>query len=284
MKNNFTKKAPLSISSPAKDLLKEAFSLADDNKFDEAIEKYNQIIAEFPDDSLTAQAYYNLGQLYEKRENLLESRKNYKALIAHFPNSKLVSSAQNKIEDLNISILFSPIITDKSVYYEVMPGDTLGEIAEEFGTTVDLLMRSNNLTDDRIFPGMKLKVCIGKFSLVVDKSQNSLALKLNEEVLKTYSVSTGFGGSTPTGTFKIVNKLMDPVWFKMGAVVPPESPENILGSRWLGLSVVGYGIHGTTEPETVGKAITKGCIRMHNKDVEELYTILPIGTEVTIIE
>jgi lipoprotein-anchoring transpeptidase ErfK/SrfK len=97
-------------------------------------------------------------------------------------------------------------------------------------------------------------------------------------------VATGINGSTPIGAFKIINKLKNPVWYKAGAVVPSGSPENILGSRWMGISLPGYGIHGTTEPETIGKHITAGCIRMEEPHIRELYAVLPIGTEVTIID
>jgi lipoprotein-anchoring transpeptidase ErfK/SrfK len=77
---------------------------------------------------------------------------------------------------------------------------------------------------------------------------------------------------------------MNPTWFKAGAVVPAASPENILGTRWMGLDKPGYGIHGTTDPQSLGKQVTQGCVRLSNRDVEELYTIVPLGTEVTIIE
>ena len=89
---------------------------------------------------------------------------------------------------------------------------------------------------------------------------------------------------SPVGTFKVVNRIPNPVWYTQGAVVPPESPENVLGTRWLGIDKQGYGIHGTTEPEAVGKQVTAGCVRMRNPDVEELFDIIPVGTEVTIVD
>ncbi len=118
----------------------------------------------------------------------------------------------------------------------------------------------------------------------MDKSQNILILKDNNEVVRVYSVSTGANNSTPVGKFKITSKLVDPVWFNRGAVVPPESPENVLGSRWLGFDLPGYGIHGTVEPETIGKQVTAGCVRMRNEDVEELYSLVTIGSEVEIVD
>ncbi|MCM8781769.1 MAG: L,D-transpeptidase family protein [Candidatus Omnitrophica bacterium] len=160
----------------------------------------------------------------------------------------------------------------------------MGKIAKRFGTTVELIIKANNLKSDLIKPGMKLKISTAKFSILVDKSQNTLTLKSNDEVFKIYPVSTGVDNSTPIGQFKIINKIIDPVWYKAGAVVLPGSPKNILGSRWLGLSLQGYGIHGTTEPESIGKQVTAGCVRMLNKDVEELYIIVPIGADVTIVD
>jgi lipoprotein-anchoring transpeptidase ErfK/SrfK len=67
-------------------------------------------------------------------------------------------------------------------------------------------MKSNGLKTDLIKPGMKLKVAQARFSVIVDKSQNTLILKSNEEVIKTYRVSTGKNNSTPTGTYKITTK------------------------------------------------------------------------------
>ena len=122
------------------------------------------------------------------------------------------------------------------------------------------------------------------FSIVVDKSQNTLILKTDEEIIKTYIVSTGINNSTPVGNFKIINKLSNPTWFKAGAVVAPNSPDNILGSRWLGFDLPGYGIHGTTDPQSLGKQVTQGCVRMSNSDIEELYAVVPIETEVTIYD
>ena len=140
------------------------------------------------------------------------------------------------------------------------------------------------MPDDKIMPGRKIKVWNASFNVHIDKSQNVLILKTDEEVIKTYVVSTGSNNSTPVGNFKITTKLINPTWFKAGAVVPAGSSENILGSRWLGFDLVGYGIHGTTEPQNLGKQVTQGCVRMSNPDVEELYTIVPAGTEVTIVD
>lgn len=235
-------------------------------------------------ETTSASALLSQAKDAESKGKLIEAKASYQKLINDFSSAKDVMSWQKKIEELNIRLLFSPILTVKSVLYEVKPGDTLVKIAKEFRTTVELIMKSNNLTSDMIIPGKKLKVLPSPFSILVDKSQNTLMLKSDEDIIKTYTIATGANNSSPVGTFKIVNKLANPTWFKAGAVVAPGSPENILGTRWLGFDLAGFGIHGTTDPQSLGLQVTQGCVRMSNAEVEELYTIVPVGTEVTIVE
>lgn len=214
------------------------------------------------------------------------ARNIYLAALAENKNSAEVVEIQKRLQELNIQLLFSPTIDECSVLYTVAAKDSLTKIAKKHGTTIELIMFSNNLTSDVIRLGQKLKVVTCKFAIVVDKSQNLLFLKFKDkdEIIKTYTVSTGKDLSTPEGVFKIVNKLIDPVWYKAGAIIAPDSPENILGTRWLGLDAKGYGIHGTTKPEELGQQVTLGCVRMSNEEVEELFAIVPKGTEVTIVE
>jgi lipoprotein-anchoring transpeptidase ErfK/SrfK len=221
---------------------------------------------------------------FESKGDLLSAKLLYQQLVNDFPGSPDIMEWQKKAENINIKLLFSSAITPKSISYSIKPGDTLNKIAREHNTTVELIMKSNNISDSLIVPGRKIKVWHAPFNILVDKSENILWLKSDEEIFKTYIVSTGKDNSTPPGTFKIVNKLPNPTWFKAGAVVPPESPENVLGTRWMGFNLAGYGIHGTTEPKELGKQVTQGCVRLSNSDVEELYAIVPVGTEVTVIE
>jgi len=204
--------------------------------------------------------------------------------VTHQRRLRAQEEAQAALQHRHLENLFSPTITALDTTYTIQPGDTLGAIAKRFHTTVELLKRANQLSSDLILPGRKLKVTNAAFTIVVDCSANTLILHANGEPFKTYQVSTGTHRTTPLGTFTIVNKVPDPPWYKVGAVVPANSPENILGTRWLGLSQAGYGIHGTTEPATLGQAVTAGCVRMANADVEELFTIVPLGTEVAIVE
>ena len=249
-----------------------------------AIEYLEKIDESFGKSKEVYRSLLKLANLYEKSERLLEAKKILEKIIAEANSNDIIEKAEDYLSNLNIKILFSPIVTENDFVYEVKEGDTLTKIAQRFNTTPELIKKANRLKEDNLRVGMRLKITKTKFSVLVDKSQNKLTLKADEKVLKVYTVSTGMNDVTPVGTFKIINKVVNPVWYKDGRAIPPGNPENILGSHWLGLSKPGYGIHGTTQPETIGKHITQGCIRMYNQDVEELYTILPIGTEVTIME
>jgi len=232
----------------------------------------------------SARSLLNQARQLETKGDLLEAKSMYQKLVSDFAESPEVAVWQKKTEDINIKLLLSPAITPKSIAYQIKPGDTINKIAREHKTTAELIMKSNNISDSLIIPGRKIKIWNMPFSILVDKSQNIMLLKSDEEVIKTYIVSTGKDNCTPVGVFKIVNKLVNPIWFKAGAVVSAGSPENVLGSRWMGFDLAGYGIHGTTEPKELGKQVTQGCIRLSNPDVEELYNIIPTGTEVTVVE
>jgi len=240
-------------------------------------------IAKPASDSDAKQIYEQANTLKADR-NLLEAKNLYQQLITEHPDFGQIETVQSELNQINMDLIFSNTPTPQTVIHEVAAGDTLGKIAKQYGTTIDLIKRSNNLKSDIVRLGQKLRIWTGQFNIFVDKSQNILMLKSNDEVIKVYSVSTGKDNSTPVGSFKITSKLIDPVWFHQGVVVPPESPENVLGSRWLGFDMPGYGIHGTVDPDAIGKQVTAGCVRMKNADVEEIYSIIPMGTEVMIVD
>ncbi len=209
----------------------------------------------------------------------------YQEILKNYSDLENIAAIQQEAETVNLQILFSRMeIEGKTVLHEVVAGDSLAKIAKKYNTTAEFIRRSNNLNGDVVRLGDKIRIWAGKFNIFVDKSQNILILKDANEVVKVYSVSTGEKNSTPVGTFKITNKLENPVWFNKGIVVPPESPQNVLGTRWLGFDIAGYGIHGTVEPNNIGKQVTAGCVRMINEQVEELYSIVPVGTEVVVVD
>ncbi len=214
----------------------------------------------------------------------LEAKKLYQEILQQEDAGPVAAAVQERLGQVNLKLLLSPALGPHSITHTVESGDTLSKIAKSYRTTIELLKAANGLTGDLIRPGQRLKVTEAQFSLVVDKSQNTLTLREGQEVLKVYRCSTGQGGITPTGTFTIVNRLVDPPWITPEGIIPPGDPRNILGSRWLGFDLPSYGIHGTTDPTSIGKPLTQGCVRLTNVDAEELHTLLPEGTPVTIVE
>jgi lipoprotein-anchoring transpeptidase ErfK/SrfK len=221
---------------------------------------------------------------YETEGDKLKAKEAYDQIISNYPDYDKIQEVQDKLGELNIDLIFSPAQMPQTIVYEIVPGDSLGKLAREYHTTPQLIKRANGLKSDVIRTGEKLRIWTGPFNVLVNKSQNVLFLKSGEEVLKIYHVSTGKDNITPVGHFKIATKIEKPVWFRNGgAPIPSESPENELGSRWMGFdSDPHYGLHGTLHPESIGQQVTAGCVRLTNHDVEELFDILPIGTEVVI--
>jgi len=116
--------------------------------------------------------------------------------------------------------------------------------------------------------------------IVISIPDRKLALVENGRVVKVYATAVGAAESpTPAGEFQIINSIPKPTWYTRNKVVGP-GKENPLGTRWLGLSRKGYGIHGTNVPSSIGKAASHGCIRMRNQDVEDLFTRVEVGDTV----
>lgn len=110
----------------------------------------------------------------------------------------------------------------------------------------------------------------------------NLILKENGEIVKEYPVAVGKSiTQTPIGKFKIINKVINPTWYPKGNPPIPPGPDNPLGYRWLGFHE-GYGIHGNNNPKSIGTFVSLGCVRLHNKDIEELFERVDIGVPVTI--
>ena len=119
--------------------------------------------------------------------------------------------------------------------------------------------------------------------IVVSLEDHKLALLEDGKVKKIYTVAVGKPSTpSPVGTFTIARRVMNPTYSHDGRIVPP-GPNNPVGTRWMGLSIPGYGIHGTNVPSSIGKAASHGCIRMARKDLEELYPMVEVGDTVELI-
>jgi|SRR5271165_5964464 len=119
--------------------------------------------------------------------------------------------------------------------------------------------------------------------IVVSFADHKLTLLEGDRVIKVYDVAVGASVSpSPSGEFQIVQRLENPGYYKPGVVVAP-GKGNPLGTRWMGLNVKGFGIHGTNRPDSIGKHASHGCIRLRNRDVEDLFARVKVGDRVSLI-
>jgi lipoprotein-anchoring transpeptidase ErfK/SrfK len=118
--------------------------------------------------------------------------------------------------------------------------------------------------------------------VLVSVPDRKLAVIENGEVLRVFAVAVGADVSpSPSGQFLVINRVTNPTYYHAGQVIPA-GKGNPVGTRWVGLNRKGYGIHGTNVPSSVGHAASHGCIRLRNRDMEQLFEMLRTGDTVEI--
>src|SRR5690242_1857638 len=107
--------------------------------------------------------------------------------------------------------------------------------------------------------------------VLVSIPDRKLALLKDGRVVKVYRVAVGSSLSpSPSGEFAIVARITNPTYYHPHVVIPA-GENSPIGTRWVGLNRKGYGIHGTNEPRSIGRAASHGCIRMSNRDISHFF-------------
>jgi lipoprotein-anchoring transpeptidase ErfK/SrfK len=118
--------------------------------------------------------------------------------------------------------------------------------------------------------------------VLVSIPDRKLAVLEDGNVIAQFPIAVGAAASpSPSGEFQIVSRVSNPTYYRPGTVIPA-GKDSPVGTRWLGLSQKGYGIHGTNAPRSIGRAVSHGCIRLRNRDMERLFTMLRVGDVVKI--
>jgi len=186
-----------------------------------------------------------------------------------------------RIEQTARAIFFSPRPHILPAH-TIQPGDSLAEIAPRYKIGWQYLARLNKVSPQRIRSGATLKVIRGPFQVVVDLSEFSLLVRTKTDYVCRFPIGIGRDHSTPLGRFRVLRKVPDPQYTDLdGRVIPAAVPENPLGRYWIDLGE-SYGIHGTNQPNSIGRAESRGCLRLHNTDIQRLYGMLVTGCEVVI--
>ena len=231
-----------------------------------------------------------------------------RAELTRLLDSNALSAAERTqayvgINKLAEKLFFSPKIVagdTVSQSYVVKKGDSLARISsrENLGTDWRFIQRINGMASEKALrPDMRLKLAHGPFNAEVVKADFRLNVYAgtgsDRVMVASFPCGTGTNDSTPVGTFKVRtgSKLIDPQWTnpRTGEHFAANDPKNPIGERWIGLQgttpetskFTGYGIHGTTEPQSIGKQMSMGCVRLGDADVEAVYEL--IGEQSTIV-
>jgi L,D-transpeptidase ErfK/SrfK len=196
-------------------------------------------------------------------------------------------------------------IAGSEFVYAVQRGDSLASVGARFGVTASALANANDIAAQaRLKESQKLRVDNRHIvpasldnGIVINIPQRMLFYFKNNVLLHYFPVGLGRPDwPTPTGSFTVLVKEENPVWDVPKSIqeemqregkpvqtcVPP-GPENPLGKHWLGLSLRGYGIHGTIAPTSIYQFRTHGCIRLHPDHVAELFAAVSPGTPGMIV-
>ena len=182
-------------------------------------------------------------------------------------------------------------------FYKVAPGDVLSSIARQYDIPYGIIMRLNNIKSPQsLRAGASIKVVKGPFHCMISRSAFTMDLYLQGTFVRNYPIGLGKPGmETPTGEWivKSGGKMISPPWTDpdSGRTYSSDDPDYPLGTRWIGLEGIsgpaegrdGFAIHGSNDPDEIGKAVSRGCVRMHNEDVELIYDLLKPGKSKVMI-
>lgn len=218
------------------------------------------------------------------------------ALLTPGIDRRTAHDIRETLTELNERLIFGREVIPGDPFafgYTIRPGDTLARIALRENTHVDwrFIQRINGIArPETIQAGRQIKLVQGPFHAVVVKQDYRFDVFLGEGsdrvYVRSFPVGLGEHDSTPVGRFRVRpdSKLINPAWTnpRTGQHFTANDPENPIGNRWIGLEGItetirglgGYGIHGTIDPESIGRQESMGCIRLHKDNVELLYEML----------
>ncbi|GEM_PF-721270 len=214
---------------------------------------------------------------------------------APFLTGDIKARIKANLTTLNDSLFFGSAPCKMARYHKVEQGELLGSIASKYRVDYESMARINGVNPNRIRAGMDLKVIVGEVSIVVRKNEKdptvgpTVTWFLDGRWVREYPACVGDGIKTPAGTYQLTSKERDPSWTNPlnGQLLANDHPDNILGSRWMamkGMNTQGLGIHGTTVDDSIPGYTSAGCVRLHNLDVEEMFSFARIGNKVTILD
>lgn len=226
------------------------------------------------------------------------------ALISGHLSETDAETTRHSIAEINQTLILSPQRTPNDPWamgYPVQSGERLTTIAAKSSVTWQLLSRINKVDPKRLRSGTTIKVIKGPFFAVVTKAKFRMDMYLGSPggpdsmYVTSFAVGLGKNDSTPTGTWQVQsgNKVVKPVYYspENQGVIAADDPKNPLGGYWIGLEGLegqavdqhSYGIHGTIDPDSIGKQASLGCIRLGHDNIALAFEMLVEGKSKILI-
>jgi hypothetical protein len=207
-------------------------------------------------------------------------------LSSLYDNPDLPQAQARQLTEL-LDQLAGTVIYSRQHYLEqpyiVRPGDTLDQIADKYNVPAILLARINGIRDpQQLEPGQQLKVVRGPFNAVIHLDKHELSLMMDGRYAGRFAIGVGCDQPNLEGTYIVREKKLNPQYRGPDSiVVPGGDSRNPLGRFWIGLSN-NVGLHGTVDPQNVGRDDNRGTICLGDRDIDDLYGILSVGSRVVI--
>jgi lipoprotein-anchoring transpeptidase ErfK/SrfK len=239
-------------------------------------------------------------ELSSQPGQILAARDKLSGVLSMAMATEQLRAAKEQLSELADKWLFSSTVCAGDSLcdtYLVQPGDNLEAIGRRYKVPYETLMHINRIPDARnLQAGQRIKVIHGPFHVRIYRSTFTLDLYLQNTFVRSFKVALGApGNETPTGSWRVQagGKLVQPPWYDKRAnrSYQPTDPDYPLGARWIELDGLdgdakgrtGFAIHGTKDPDSIGKQVSQGCVRMNDRDVILLYDLLyPIASKVEI--
>ena len=227
------------------------------------------------------------------------------ALLSGRMSDADADAAKKQIDEINHTVVFSARKFPNDPWggtYTVASGERLSTIAAKNGVSWEFLSRVNGVTPKRLRSGQNIKIFKGPFYAVVYKKQFKMEIYLGNTsgpgslYITSFPVGLGKDNSTPTGMWicKAGDKIRAPRYYPPhgGEIMAPDDPKNPLGGYWIAieglegqaLGAESYGIHGTIDPNSIGKMESMGCIRLKSADISWVFDILVDGKSRVLVK
>ncbi len=252
-------------------------------------------------------ALMNRGSELVRANELVRARDVYNQALTHPAAGIAAEEIRERLTEINEVLVFSPTVVRGDPFaesYTFQRGDYLVRIAPRYDVYASFLQRINRVADpSRINAGASLKMIRGPFHAQVDKSDYRLDLYLggppgsaSAVYVRSFAVGLGENDSTPNGGWIVRenSRTHNPSWRnpRTGEFFKPDDPLNPIGDYWIGMrgtdpdtsAIEGIGLHGTIEPESIGRQMSMGCIRLLDDDIALLFDCLVEGKSTVTVQ